>query len=120
MTEEFFNLINLPQTGSLKKEVVNYDTQTLRDVYQRLEDTDQKPTLRRWIREELATKERVRGDTRYSKGFACTSWAIRWCKEWDEIRQVLGRDHEKKEQGTDAAGSKAVQEGREPVERPDE
>lgn len=120
MTTEFESLINLPQTGSLKKEVVNYDEQTLKDALEYLTSRDMKPTLQRWIRTELATRSRVRGDTRYSKGFACTSWAIRWCKEWDEIRQVLRRDHEKKEQGTDAEGSKAVQEGREPAERPDE
>lgn len=95
MTEQFYSLINLPQTGSLKKEVVNYDDQTLKDALEYLTTRDMKPTLQRWIRTELATRSRVRGDTRYSKGFACTSWAINWCKEWDEARMVLRRAYEK-------------------------
>ena len=94
---EFESLLNLSQTGSLKKEVVKYDEQTLRDVYQYLEENNKKAPLRTWIREELATRERTRGDTRYSKGFACTSWAINWCKEWDEARMVLRRAYEAQE-----------------------
>ena len=94
MTDQFYSLINLPQTGSLKKEVVNYDEQTLKDALEYLTSHSMKPTLQRWIRTELATRSRVKGDTRYSKGFASTSWAIKWGKEWDEARMVLRRAYE--------------------------
>ena len=97
MTDQFYSLISLPQTGSLKKEVVNYDEQTLKDALNYLATRDVKPTLQRWIRTELATRNRVRGDTRYSKGFACTSWAIKWGKEWDEARMALRRAYEAQE-----------------------
>lgn len=89
MTDQFYSLINLSQTGSLKKEVVNYDDQTLKDALEYLTNHSMKPTLQRWIRTELATRSRVRGDTRYSKGFASTSWAINWCEEWDKARQDI-------------------------------
>ena len=91
MTEQFHNLLNLSQTGSLKKEVVKYDEQTLRDVLAYLEKHEKKPTLQRWIRQELSARNRMKADSRYGREFAFTGWAAKWSIEWDEVRMKLRR-----------------------------
>ena len=88
---EFHELARLPQSASMKRELVKYDNQTLEDVLEYLTQEDTKPTLRKWIRQELSARNRMKADSRYGREFAFTGWAAKWSIEWDEVRMKLRR-----------------------------
>lgn len=87
--EQYHNLLNMPQTAPCRTELVDYDEEILKDVYTYLLETDQKKTMRIWIRQELETRIKLREEPTLRKGSSGEYWARRWAEQWEEARKSI-------------------------------